>query len=154
MVAFLQGPGFLGAHGTLGSDMSLIVALTATATLTVGWRLAVARRYGAHRWVQTAAVCLNLIPVVVWMIRNFVLYTLPEIPAQLGKQTYALTTIHAAVGAIGVALGVFVMIRANQLAARGQSLRRYKTPMRIAYAVYVLGTVLGVSVYYVVYVRA
>ncbi len=153
MIAFLEGSGFLGAHGTLGSDLSLVITLVAAAALTVGWRLAVARRYGAHRWVQTAAVCLNLIPVVVWMIRFFVLYVLPEIPAALGKETYALTTIHAVVGAIGVALGVFIVIRANQLEAKGQSLTRYKTFMRLAYLLYMLGTALGVAVYFVVYVR-
>jgi uncharacterized membrane protein YozB (DUF420 family) len=153
MVALLQGPGFLGTHGTLGSDLSLVVALAAAATLTVGWRLAVARRYDTHRWVQTTAVCLNLIPVAVWMIRFFVLYVLPEIPARLSNGTYALTTIHGIVGAIGVALGVFIIIRANQLAAKRQSLARYKTLMRMAYVVYMLGTALGVAVYYVVYVR-
>jgi len=154
MIAFLQGSGFIGAHGTLGSDLSLLITLVAAAMLTIGWRLAVARRYGAHRWVQTAAVCLNLVPVAVWMIRFYVLYVLPEIPAQLGKGTYALTTIHGVVGAIGVALGVFVVIRANQLEAKGQSLSRYKTSMRIAYLLYMLGTALGVAVYFVVYVRA
>jgi uncharacterized membrane protein YozB (DUF420 family) len=154
MIAFLQGSGFIGAHGTLGSDLSLLITLVAAAMLTIGWRLAVARRYGAHRWVQTAAVCLNLVPVAVWMIRFYVLYVLPEIPAQLGKGTYALTTIHGVVGAIGVALGVFVVIRANQLEAKGQSLSRYKTAMRIAYLLYMLGTALGVAVYFVVYVRA
>ena len=154
MIAFLQGSGFIGAHGTLGADLSLLITLVAAAMLTIGWRLAVARRYGAHRWVQTAAVCLNLVPVAVWMIRFYVLYVLPEIPAQLGKGTYALTTIHGVVGAIGVALGVFVVIRANQLEAKGQSLSRYKTSMRIAYLLYMLGTALGVAVYFVVYVRA
>lgn len=153
MIAFLQGSGFLGAHGTLGSDLSLLIMLVAAAMLTIGWRLAVAGRYEAHRWVQTAAVCLNLIPVAVWMIRFFVLYVLPEIPAKLSTGTYALTTIHGVVGAIGVALGVFIMIRANQLEAKGQSLSRYKTPMRIAYLLYMLGTALGVAVYVVVYVR-
>jgi uncharacterized membrane protein YozB (DUF420 family) len=153
LIAFLDGSGFLGTHGVLGSDLSLVIMLVAAAMLTVGWRLAVARRYGAHRWVQTAAVCLNLIPVVVWMIRYFVLYTLPQIPADLGKETYALTTIHAVAGAIGATFGVFIIIRANQLEVTGRSLSRYKTSMRIAYLLYMLATALGVAVYYVVYVR-
>ena len=153
MIAFLDGSGFLGTHGTLGTDLSLVTMLAAAAMLTTGWRLAVAGRYAAHRWVQTAAVCLNLIPVVVWMIRFFVLYVLPELPADLNKETYALTTIHAIVGAIGVALGAFIVIRANQLEAKGQSVSQYKAFMRVAYGVYMLGTALGVAVYYVVYVR-
>ena len=153
MYAFLQGSGFLGTHGSLGSDLSLVAMLVAAAMLTVGWRLAVARRYAAHRWVQTVAVCLNLVPVAVWMIRYFVLYVIPSLPADLGKETYAVTTIHAVVGAIGVVLGVFLVIRANQLEATGRSLSAYRTPMRLAYLVYMLGTALGVAVYYLVYVR-
>jgi uncharacterized membrane protein YozB (DUF420 family) len=153
MFAFLQGSGFLGTRGTLGSDLSLIIMLAAAATLTVGWRLAVARRFGAHRWVQTSAVCLNLVPVAVWMIRFFILYVIPVLPGDLGKGTYLLTTIHAVAGAIGAALGVFIMVRANQLWAKGQSLSRYRTLMRTAYLVYLLATALGVAVYWVVYVR-
>jgi uncharacterized membrane protein YozB (DUF420 family) len=152
MIAFLDSSGFLGARGTLGTDLSLVTMLAAAAMLTTGWRLAVARRYAAHRWVQTAAVCLNLIPVAVWMIRLFVLYVFPELPADLNREKYALTTIHAIVGALGVVLGVFIVIRANQLEASGRSVSRYKSFMRVAYGLYMLGTALGVAVYYIVYV--
>jgi len=44
-----------------------------------------------------------------------------------------------------------VMIRANQLGAQGQDLSRYKLPMRIAYLMYMLGTALGVWLYFVIY---
>jgi uncharacterized membrane protein YozB (DUF420 family) len=50
-----------------------------------------------------------------------------------------------------VALGMFVMIRANQLEARGENLSRYKTSMRIAYFVYLIATALGVWVYITLY---
>ena len=53
--------------------------------------------------------------------------------------------LHAAVGALGVALGVFIVIRANQLEASGQNLSRYKTAMRIAYVLYMLGAALGIA---------
>ena len=151
MIAYLQGSGFLGTKAGLGSDLSLVVMLAAAAMLTVGVVLARTKRYGPHRWVQTAAVCLNLVPVVAWMIRFFWLYVAPALPADLGKGSYALATIHAAVGALGVALGVFIVIRANQLEARGQSLSRYKTAMRIAYALYMLGVALGIALYVVSY---
>ena len=59
--------------------------------------------------------------------------------------------MHAATGLIGVVLGVFVMIRANQLEAKGQSLSRYKLPMSIAYFVYLFATALGVWVYFIAY---
>jgi uncharacterized membrane protein YozB (DUF420 family) len=50
-----------------------------------------------------------------------------------------------------VAIGLFVMIRANQLMARGESLSRYKNTMRVAYVVYLLATALGVWVYFAIY---
>jgi len=59
-----------GHDGPPGADVSLALTLLATAMLTIGWRLAVRRRYQAHRWVQTTAVVLNAVVVVVWMIRS------------------------------------------------------------------------------------
>ena len=59
--------------------------------------------------------------------------------------------MHAVTGLVGVALGLFVVIRANQLTARGESVARYKGLMRAAYIVYLLGTALGVWVYVAIY---
>ena len=151
MVAFLSGSGFLGTHGSEGADLSLIVMLVAFVMLTVGVVLARTKRYAAHRWVQTAADILNAIPVVVWMIRSYWLYVRPDLPGNLSKSIDALTTVHAVAGLIGVVLGLFVIIRANQLTARGESVGRYKGWMRAAYVVYLLATVLGVWVYLQLY---
>ena len=59
--------------------------------------------------------------------------------------------MHAVAGLIGVVLGLFVVIRASQLTARGESVARYKGWMRAAYVVYLLATALGVWVYVVTY---
>ena len=59
--------------------------------------------------------------------------------------------VHAVIGAIGAVLGVVIVIRANQLEAQGRSLAAYKTPMRIAYLVYLAAVVLGVVAYFVTY---
>jgi len=151
MVAYLSGTGFLGTHGSVGADLTLVVMLVAFALLTVGVVLAVTRRYAAHRWVQTAAVILNAIPVVVWMIRSYWLYVRPDLPGNLSKSVDALTTVHAVTGLFGVVVGLFVIIRANQLTARGESVARYKNWMRAAYVVYLIATVLGVWVYVKLY---
>jgi uncharacterized membrane protein YozB (DUF420 family) len=151
MIGYLNGAGFLGTHGSIGADLTIVVMLVAFVMLTIGVVLARTRRYAAHRWVQTAAVCLNAIPVVVWMIRSYWLYVRPGLPGNLSKSVDALTTVHAVVGLIGVALGLFVMIRASQLTARGESVSRYKSWMRTAYIVYLLGTALGVWVYFALY---
>lgn len=147
MIGYLNGAGFLSKDASIGADLSLVIMVAAAVLLTVGVVLVKSKRYEAHRWVQTAAVVLNAVPVVVWMIRSFWLYVRPGLPGNLSKSVDALTTVHAVAGLIGVVIGMVVMIRANQLAARGQSLSRYKTLMRIAYVVYILATALGIWVY-------
>ncbi len=151
MVAYLGGSGFLGTKGSTGADLALLIAVAALVMLTVGVLLARSGRYPAHRWVQTAAVVLNAVPVVAWMIRSYWLYVRPDLPGNLGKSIDALTTVHAVTGLVGVVLGLFVVIRANQLTARGESVARYKGWMRAAYVVYLLGTALGVWVYIALY---
>lgn len=151
MIAYLDGAGFLGTNGSTGADLSLVVMLAAFVLLTTGVVLARTGRYAAHRWVQTVAVILNAIPVVAWMIRSYWLYVRPDLPGNLTKSIDALTTVHAVAGLIGVVLGLFVVIRANQLTARGESVARYKGWMRSAYIVYLVATVLGVWVYIKLY---
>jgi uncharacterized membrane protein YozB (DUF420 family) len=151
MIGYLEGAGFLRPHSSIGADLSLVIVIVAFAMLTLGVVLARAKHYGAHRWVQTSAVALNAVPVVFWMIRSFRLFVLPGLPGNLSKSIDALTTVHAVTGLIGVVLGVFIVIRANQLAAKGRSLRRYKNHMRTAYVVYLVGTALGVWVYVALY---
>jgi len=147
----LQGPWLLGATAGFGANLSLAVMLLAAAMFTVGWRLAARGQLEAHRWVQTAAACLNAVLVLAWMVRSFVLYVLPEIPAKLGEGSYAITTVHAVVGAIGLVLGLFVVLRGNELVPQALRFTNYKPFMRWSYALYMLGTVMGVIVYVVLY---
>jgi uncharacterized membrane protein YozB (DUF420 family) len=119
--------------------------------LTIGWRLAVRRRYQAHRWVQTTAVVLNAVVVVVWMIRSLVVNVLPGIPAKLGEKAYALATLHGVVGVLGLVLGVFVVLRGNELVSRRLRFTDYKRFMRVSYGLYLLGTLTGVILFVVAY---
>ena len=151
MIAYLGGAGFLRPHSSIGADLSIVVMIAAFVMLTIGVVLARSRHYRAHRWVQTSAVVLNAVPVVVWMIRSFWLYVRPGLPGNLSTTVDAVTTVHAIVGLIGVVIGMVVMIHANQMEARGEDLRHFKTYMRIAYAVYLLATALGIWVYIALY---
>ncbi len=58
-------------------------------------------------------------PVIFWMIRSFRLFILPDLPGNLSESVDALTTVHAVAGLIGMVIGLFVMIRANQLDGKG-----------------------------------
>jgi hypothetical protein len=48
---FLNGPGFLGTNANFRSDASLILILITAVLFTIGWRLAIQKRYETHRWV-------------------------------------------------------------------------------------------------------
>ena len=109
------------------------------------------RRYGAHRWLQTSGVVLNAALVAFWMAVSLVRFFLPGIPGTLSEHGHTLAAVHATVGVVGAALGIFLVVRANQLTRRGQSVSRYKTTMRVAYFVYLAAFVLGLWLYVVTY---
>ncbi len=152
MLAVLNGAGFLGTSAPFRSDLSLLLIITSAILLTIGWRLAVAKHFEVHRWIQTTAVAINALAVVIVMIPAFILYILPGIPNKLLEGSYGVTTVHAIIGAIGLVLGIFIVLRANGLMPAALRFHNYKAFMRTSYAIYMLSTVIGVIVYVVVYV--
>jgi uncharacterized membrane protein YozB (DUF420 family) len=130
----------------------MILTSLSAILLTFGWQLARHAHYEAHRWVQTAAVALNTLVVLAVMVTSFVTHILPGIPARLLQGDYGVTTAHALTGTVGVLLGVFIVLRGNQLVPQALRFSNYKPVMRTAYAIYVLATLLGIAVYELVYV--
>ena len=63
MSNIFKGSGFLGTNAPFISDLSLILMVLTALLLTIGWQLALRRRYNTHRWVQTWAVLLNTVVV-------------------------------------------------------------------------------------------
>jgi uncharacterized membrane protein YozB (DUF420 family) len=152
MINFLNQPGFLGTHAPFISDLTLILILLTAILFTIGWQLARRKHFEAHRWVQTSSASLNAVVVLVVMIRSFVVHILPGIPGKLLQGDYAVTTVHALVGATGLLLGIFVVLRANGLVPQALRFNKYKTFMRTAYALYMTATLLGVIVYTFTYI--
>jgi uncharacterized membrane protein YozB (DUF420 family) len=152
MLSLLNGPGFLGTHAPFVSDLSLILTVLTAALFTSGWQLARLGHFAAHRWVQTTAAALNAIVVLAVMVSSFVKHILPGIPGKLLQGDYGVTTMHALVGTIGMLLGVFVVLRANGLMPRALRFSNYKLFMRTSYWLYMLATLLGVTVYVLAFV--
>ncbi len=143
--------GFITSRSSLGADLSLLASVTAAALLTAGVVLAVRRRYSAHRWVQTGAVALNGVVAISWMTVSLARFILPGLPGTLHEHGHLLAAVHASVGVVGVVLGVTLAVLGNARWSRGESLRAYRTPMRIAYAFYMTGVALGIALYVVTY---
>jgi uncharacterized membrane protein YozB (DUF420 family) len=60
--------------------------------------------------------------------------------------------VHALVGVIGVLLGLFVVLRGNDLVPKGLRFSNYKLFMRTSYIIYMLSTLGGIAVYIIVYI--
>ncbi|HEX9091387.1 MAG TPA: hypothetical protein VF831_07845 [Anaerolineales bacterium] len=152
MSDFLTTPGFLGTSATLRSDLTLVLILITAILFNLGFLLARRKRYVFHRWVQTSAVILNTVVVLVSMVTSFIVHILPGIPGKLGEGDYAVTTVHGIIGAIGLTFGVFVALRGNELVPQRLKFRNYRPFMRWAYALYMLATLGGVALYIIVFV--
>jgi uncharacterized membrane protein YozB (DUF420 family) len=149
---FYRLPGFLGTRATFGADLALVLILFSSIMFTAGWRLAVHKHYGAHRWVQTSAAIINSAAVLAVMVGSFLGFVLPILPAKLGEPVATLTTIHAIIGTVTFLLGIFVVLRANQLVPVALRFKNYKLFMRTSYGLYMLSTLIGIVVYLVTYV--
>lgn len=152
MGSFFDQLGFLGTKAPLRSDVTLILILITAALFTIGRRLALNKQFEAHRWVQTVTATLNAIVVLLAMVTVFVVYILPGIPGKLLQGSYGVTTVHGLVGAIGLILGIFIVLRGNNLVPQSFRFKNYKLFMRTSYALYMFATLLGVVVYIMAYI--
>jgi uncharacterized membrane protein YozB (DUF420 family) len=146
------GPGFLGTNASFISDLSLVLILFTAVLFNIGLILARRKQYEAHRWVQTGGVILNSVVVLGIMVSSFVTHILPGVPSKLLEGDYGVTTLHAIVGTLGLLLGIFVVLRGNNLVPKALRFKNYKPFMRTAYALYMSATVLGVIVYVLAYI--
>ena len=152
MSDFLTSPGFLGTKATLRSDLTLVLILVTAILFNIGFILARKKHFTAHRWVQTSSVILNTLVVVISMVTSYIIHILPGIPAKLAQGDYTVTTMHGIIGAFALLLGVFVMLRGNELVPARLRFNNYKLFMRWAYSLYMLATLGGISVYIIVFV--
>jgi plastocyanin len=143
----MTGRGFLGTTAPLYADLTLVLSIAVALTLTVGMVLAIRKRYTAHRWVQTAAVSLNVILVLAVMIGSFLRSAAPGLPERIGEPYFYAAVGHGLAGLIAFVFGTFVMLRGNGLVPKALKFKNYKLFMRSAYGLYMVATALGAWVY-------
>jgi uncharacterized membrane protein YozB (DUF420 family) len=152
MTDFLTDPGFLGTRATLRSDLTLVLILITALMFNIGFILARRKHYQAHRWVQTSAVILNTLLVLISMVTSYIIYILPGIPSKLNQGDYAVSTAHGIIGAIALLFGVFVALRGNELVPKSLRFTNYKLFMRWAYGLYMFATLGGILIYVIVFI--
>lgn len=152
MKDFLTTPGFLGTKATLRSDLTLVLIVFTAILFTFGLILARRKHFTAHRWVQTITVILNSLIVLISMVTSYIIYILPGIPSKLGQGDYAVTSLHAIIGAFALLFGIFVALRGNELVPKSLKFSNYKLFMRWAYGLYMFATLGGVIIYIIVFI--
>ena len=142
----------MGTRANFAADFTLLLMLAILGLFTLGVFLARRRRYEAHRWVQTGAALLNAGMVLWMMILPFRDFVIQDQGGPRPTVFYAVTSLHALVGAAALLFGLFVVLRANGLVPNALKFRNYKGFMRAAYGIYFTATLLGVLVYIVWFV--
>lgn len=152
MSDFLTTPGFLGTRATLRSDLTLILTLASAILFTIGFIQARQKHYTAHRWMQTSAVILNSLVVLVSMVTSYIRNILPGIPSKLAQGDYAVISIHGIIGAIAFLFGIYIVLATNSLVPKSLRFSNYKLVMRWGYSLYMLATLNGIMIYIIVFI--
>ncbi|MBI3609093.1 MAG: DUF420 domain-containing protein [Nitrospirae bacterium] len=125
MKELLGRPGFLPAHGTLGADLSFLMALAFTILFLIGWRMGKRKQGNRHHALTLWAM--------VSMLAYFTVYYLAKGLGALateGKEGFGgpdwvyhylftpLLTIHITVVSIGLVLAVYMIVLGFRVAVR------------------------------------
>jgi hypothetical protein len=139
-------PGFFGP-GVLIADVNLALELALVAGLTFGFWLARKGNIEAHRVNQTVWVLVNLALVAFIMVGSLEDVKV-EKAGDLWNARSFVTWLHAGVGALTVAAGLWLVLQMNDILPQRLHLRWWKNLMRLTLAGYWTVAVLGLVTYY------
>ena len=129
-----DAPGFFGS-GTLLADINIILELLLVGGLTFGMLLAKSGNIGAHRVNQSAWVIVNAVLVALIMIPSIRTFKLAHL-SDLGNSGNLIVVIHAAVGALTLISGLWLLLQMNDILPARWHIRGWKTLMRATLAGY------------------
>ena len=143
--------GFLGP-GALVPDLNLVLEILLVAGLTFGYWLAKRGNIAAHRYNQTIWVLVNAVLVALIMARGMENAAL-DAASDLAKPHLLVPWLHATVGAATVAAGLWLVLQMNGLLPQRLHVRGWKTLMRMTLAGYWAVAALGLTIYYLWFMR-
>ena len=150
---FAQGkegdPGFLGP-GVLIADINLALQIMLLLGLTFGAWLARKGRIEAHRVNQTTWVLVNAALVIFIMWGSMADAPLSR-AADLAPTKVWLTWLHAAIGSLTVAAGVWLILQMNDILPARWHVSWWKNLMRATLIGYWIVALLGFTTYYLWY---
>ena len=136
MKAWLGKPGFLPTHGTLGADLSFIMALVFTVLFIIGWRMGRKKQGNRHHGV----VLWGMVSMLAYFTVYYLARGLGALATE-GKEGFGgpewlynyvftpLLTIHILVVSIGLVLAVYMIILGFRVAVKQMGQRVLKAGM-------------------------
>jgi hypothetical protein len=148
--------GLEGAHGFFGpgpliADANLILEIFLVAGVTYGFVLARRGNIDAHRINQTTWVALNLGLIALVMAGSMQDVKIGT-GADLADWRTGVTWLHAAVGSLTAAAGLWIVLQMNDVLPASLHVAAWKSLMRATLAGYWLTALLGLVTYYFWYV--
>jgi hypothetical protein len=148
--------GLGGTHGFFGpgpliADANLILEIFLVAGVTYGFVLARRGNIDAHQINQTTWVALNL-GLIALVMGGSMQDVRIGAGADLADWRIGVTWLHAAVGSLTAAAGLWIVLQMNNLLPAGLRVAAWKNLMRAALAGYWLTALLGLVTYYFWYV--
>jgi hypothetical protein len=143
-------PGFLGP-GKLVADVNLVLEVLLVLGLTFGFFFARTGRIEAHRVNQTTWVMVNAALVATIMVASLA-DVKPTSVADMADPRLWVTWLHALIGTLAAAAGLWIVLQMNDVLPRRMHVRGWKNLMRATLAAYWLVALLGFATYYFYYV--
>ena len=144
--------GFLGTWASFSADLNLVIQIAMGIALLVGAFLARAKRYAAHGACQAAVLILNLPMIALAMWPSLRARVLPRLSSHLWKRSYAIATVHGALGALAEVFGLYILLVAGtNILPHSWRFQRWKLWMRIELVLWWVVLLTGFGTYYVWY---
>jgi uncharacterized membrane protein YozB (DUF420 family) len=117
MKEFLKNPGFLGTYGTMGADLSFVMALLFTVLFIIGWRLGKKKQGNKHHTLVLGAMISMMVYFTVYYLARGLGALATEGKEGFGGPEWLysyffkpLLTIHILAVSIGLVLAVYMII--------------------------------------------
>jgi uncharacterized membrane protein YozB (DUF420 family) len=141
--------GLFNPNAPFFADVSLILQIVVLVFISLAMRVKIKRNYKAHGWLMTVAVVLHTITILAVMLPS--LRSMGGIFENVYDRFAMVTIIHSIAGSIAEILGVF-LVGAWAFSRNINDCFKKKQVMRVTVVLWLLGLVLGIYVYVMLYV--
>ncbi|MEM2102930.1 MAG: DUF420 domain-containing protein [Candidatus Bathyarchaeia archaeon] len=141
--------GFFNPNASFLADVSLILQIAVLVFIFLAMRAKRKKDYKAHGWLMVVAVALHTVTILVVMLPS--LQSMGGIFENVYNRFAAVTIIHFVVGGVAEILGLF-LVGVWAFSRNTSDCFKKKQLMRVTIVLWLIGLVLGIYVYIMLYV--